>query len=296
VAEELTVTAKHHRQRWAGWMPLAAALLVTSAAVIWALILIPRWLYPPLPASALGQIGDPARRIEVETDRLKLQSDTRATLLQGLAGIAVLGGAIVAARQLRLGRDQLQHNREQLQHNLQASRDQLELSRSGQLTERFTRAIDQLGTQDQLEVVLGGIYALERIARDSPADRAAIAEVLTAYVRTHAPWPPSRPGQYVADAPAEQLPPLQTRTPDVQAALTVLGRGEFATPLDLHGTDLRSADLIGASLRGARLARHSIGQVLLAGGLGWAAWERPRWSRSVVGTWEASRGVLTPAR
>jgi hypothetical protein len=92
------------------------------------------------------------------------------------------------------------------------------------------------------------------------------------------------------------LPPLQTRTPDVQAALTVLGRGEFATPLDLHGTDLRSADLIGASLRGARLARHSIGQVLLAGGLGWAAWERPRWSRSVVGTWEASRGVLTPAR
>jgi hypothetical protein len=36
------------------------------------------------------------------------------------------------------------------------------------------------------------------------------------------------------------------------------------------------------------LARHSIGQVLLAGGLGWAAWERPRWSRSVFGLWEAS--------
>ena len=44
------------------------------------------------------------------------------------------------------------------------------------------------------------------------------------------------------------------------------------------------------------LARHSIGQGLLAGGLGWAAWERPRWSRSVLGTLGGLRGVLTPAR
>jgi hypothetical protein len=37
------------------------------------------------------------------------------------------------------------------------------------------------------DVTVGGIYALERIARDSPDDRAAIGEVLTAYVRGHAP-------------------------------------------------------------------------------------------------------------
>jgi hypothetical protein len=235
-------------------MLLAAALVATAAGLLWALTGIPRWLYPPLPAAELGRVSDPAQRIELATNRLKLQNDARATLLQGLAGIAVLGGAIVAARQLRLGRDQLQHNREQLEHNLQASRDQLELSRSGQLTERFTRAIDQLGTQDQLEVVLGGVYALERIARDSPDDQATIAEVLTAYVRTHAPWPPSRPGQYVAHAPVEQLPPLSARAPDVQAVLTVLGRGQFAvTPLDLHGTDLRRAALNGANLEGALL-------------------------------------------
>jgi hypothetical protein len=39
-------------------------------------------------------------------------------------------------------------------------------------------------------VRLGGIYALERIVNDSPDDRAIIIEVLTAFVRTHAPWPP----------------------------------------------------------------------------------------------------------
>jgi uncharacterized protein YjbI with pentapeptide repeats len=254
VADEPTVAHQRRQQRWAGWMLLAAALVATAAGLLWALTVIPRWLYPPLPAADLGRVSDPAQRIELATNRLKLQNDARATMLQGLAGIAVLGGAIVAGRQLRLGRDQLQHNREQLEHNLQASRDQLELSRSGQLTERFTRAIDQLGTQDQLEVVLGGVYALERIARDSPDDQATIAEVLTAYVRTHAPWPPSRPGQYVAHAPVEQLPPLPARAPDVQAVLAVLGRGRFAaTPLDLHGTDLRRAALNGANLEGALL-------------------------------------------
>ena len=207
-------TANERRQGWwTSWVLLTAAAVLVAVGLIWTLAVVPRWLYPPLPAREVDQIIDPARRIELETNRLKLQSDARATLLQGLASIAVLGGAVVAARQLRLGRDQLQHNREQLQHNLQVSRDQLELSRNGQLTERFTRAIDQLGTQDQLEVVLGGIYALERIARDSPDDRATIAEILTAYIRTHAPWPPSRPGQYVADAQPSSYPHCRRERP-----------------------------------------------------------------------------------
>jgi hypothetical protein len=64
-----------------------------------------------------------------------------------------------------------------------------QLSRAGQITERFTRAIDQLGSSE-LDVRLGGIYALERIARDSKADHPQVMEVLTAYVREHAPWPP----------------------------------------------------------------------------------------------------------
>jgi hypothetical protein len=40
----------------------------------------------------------------------------------------------------------------------------LHVNREGQITERFTRAIDQLGDQ-RLEIRLGGIYALERIAK-----------------------------------------------------------------------------------------------------------------------------------
>jgi hypothetical protein len=63
------------------------------------------------------------------------------------------------------------------------------LNRHGQITERFTRAIDQLGNES-LDVRLGVIYALERIAKDSRHDHPQVVEILTAYIREHAPWPP----------------------------------------------------------------------------------------------------------
>jgi uncharacterized protein YjbI with pentapeptide repeats len=178
----------------------------------------------------------------------KAQNEVRTTLLQGLGGVVLLVGAYFTYRQVTNSREQLAHSREQLQ-----------IAQQGQITERFTRAIDQLG-HAQLDVRLGGIYALERIARDSPSDRGTIGEVLTAFVRSHAPWPPRLPGQYLATAPIDQVPELQVRAADVQASLTVLGRGGFAGTegqgdrprrLDLHSADLRHANLNGAHLEGA---------------------------------------------
>jgi Pentapeptide repeats (8 copies) len=117
-------------------------------------------------------------------------------------------------------------------------------------------------------VRLGGIYALERIARDSPADRTTIGEVLTAFVRGHAPWPPRLPGQYVATAPIDEVPELQVRAPDVQACLTVLGRGGFAEGqddrLNLRAVDLRHANLPFTHLEEANIAdTHLEGAILL---------------------------------
>jgi hypothetical protein len=42
-------------------------------------------------------------------------------------------------------------------------------ARDSQITERFTRAVDQLGNK-KIEIRLGGIYALERIANESEKD------------------------------------------------------------------------------------------------------------------------------
>ena len=59
---------------------------------------------------------------------------------------------------------------------------QTEADRQRRITESFSKAIEQLGS-DKLEVRLGGIYALERISQESPQDHWTVMENLTAFVR-----------------------------------------------------------------------------------------------------------------
>jgi Pentapeptide repeats (8 copies) len=225
---------------------LAQAVVFTVVVLLglWAVWFgIPRWTVPDPSEAALRDVPTEARW-QVQDSRRKLRNDARTTLLQGLGGLAVLVGATAALRQVRVVRE-------------------------GQVTERFTRAIDQLG-HHSLDVRLGGIYGPERITRDSEEDRSTIAEVLTAFVRGNAPWPPSRPGQPPEDLPVEDIAPLQRWAPDVQAALTVLGRREpaFGPDLDLRYTDLRGANLRRAVLEqavleGARLQKANLSHALL---------------------------------
>jgi uncharacterized protein YjbI with pentapeptide repeats len=174
-------------------------------------------------------------------DRAEDVGRTRTALLALVAGLIAVMGAIFTGLTYRL-------------------------SRAGQITERFTRAVDQLGSAT-LDVRLGGIYALERIARDSKDDQPQVVEVLTAYVREHAPWPPVEVRVQAPDVSQTRAP---RPTTDVHAAVTVLGRRKRThdggwTRLNLVQTDLRGltllpdpnaahfelADLTGAHLEGA---------------------------------------------
>jgi hypothetical protein len=69
------------------------------------------------------------------------------------------------------------------------------LSRQGQMTDRYTKAITQLGSKE-VDVRMGGIYALERVARDSARDHPTVMEVLAAFIREHSheQWPLPEPG------------------------------------------------------------------------------------------------------
>ena len=110
------------------------------------------------------------------------------------------------------------------------------------IADRITKAIEQIGKKDQEEVVIEGIYSLERIAKDSPEDQWRILEVLTRFVRKNSPLP--------ADI-LEQLEPVNNQ---VQAALTVIGRrnpDQDNTQIDLSDINLSSANLSGANLSGA---------------------------------------------
>ncbi|MEH2281418.1 MAG: pentapeptide repeat-containing protein [Nostoc sp.] len=114
--------------------------------------------------------------------------------------------------------------------------------------ERFSKAIEQLGNE-KIETRFAAIYALERIAKDSPKDHWTIMEILAAFIRENAPV-----NQEYEDE-SRQSSKLPT---DIQTALTVIGRRDSSKDsvnqkLDLRNTDLSNADLTEANLSRAIL-------------------------------------------
>jgi uncharacterized protein YjbI with pentapeptide repeats len=188
--------------------------------------------------------------------RIELQDKIRGTLAQSIGTIAqIIGGMALLVGLYFTGR------------SAAAAWRTVQVNEEGQITERFTRAIEQLGS-DKLAIRLGGIYALERIAHDSPKDHWPIMEVLTAYVREHALCKDT-PQPQEGTTPALEAPTEPKPAADIQAILTVLRRrrrwyrqGE-PQPLDLRKTDLTGADLRGAhlehtDLEGANLSRANL--------------------------------------
>jgi uncharacterized protein YjbI with pentapeptide repeats len=88
------------------------------------------------------------------------------------------------------------------------------VAEQGHVTDRFTRAVSQLGDQ-AMDVRLGGIYGLERLTRDSPRDQPAVVEVLAAYIRNRVP---------TIGTPACDAPPPKVYPSDLSAAIAVLSR------------------------------------------------------------------------
>jgi uncharacterized protein YjbI with pentapeptide repeats len=217
------------------------------------------------------------------TDRAKAESDLRGHLLQALAGLVLAVGAFYT------GRTFAQNRKEQDRTYA--------LAREGQITERFTRAVEQLG-DEKLDIRLGGIYALERIGRDSETHYEPVMEVLTAFLRENTRW---RREKEAEDAPRMRLPRFRLKssssispkqppsvvsgpTADFQAVATVLARrdrrherpdywldlnrvdlrGASLQLADLSGADLKEADLTGANLREAFLRRAKLSRANLS--------------------------------
>jgi pentapeptide repeat protein len=227
---------------------LKTGLLLIGAGLLYILILVIIYAPPLLVASWRGQV-------ELK-DLAQLESNARVAVVQALGGTALLIGLFFTWRSIRATERNLQITQQTAASNLVVAMD-------GHLTERFTRAIEHLGS-DQLAVQLGAIYTLEQIAwppaGDAPAflrNRWPIMEILNAYVRAHASWPPT-----TSELTTGVLPKPR---PEIQAILTVLGRrskpygsphaylGIGGQPPNLRSTDLRGADLSEARFEEALL-------------------------------------------
>src|ERR671925_681503 len=142
-------------KRWAAWPPgirwlAGIAALVLAAAIVWALFVpVPDWL-------ARHDVGS-AKPALLQAER----DAARGPGFDALAGLFAAGALVFAALNFKL-------------------------SREGQVTDRYTKAIEQLD-HGKLDVRIGGIYTLEPIARDSAKDHPTVMEVLTAFIRDHLP-------------------------------------------------------------------------------------------------------------
>src|SRR5262249_42040703 len=157
--------------------------------------------------------------------------------------------------------------------NMEIARENLRVAEEGKLTERFSKAVELLGS-DKLDIRLGGIYALERIARDSLKDHWTVMEVLTAFVREQ-----SRAEREKLKRETENIQKPENSNSDkseiirlredIQAALTVIDRRKWIEEerphqrINLNNSFLKRANLSGANLRGAVLSRTNLTEASL---------------------------------
>jgi hypothetical protein len=156
--------------------------------------------------------------LQAQNDEDKLRNDVRTTAVQGLGGIVLLLGSYFTLRTLRL-------------------------NRQVHITDTFSTAIGHL-QEDGLVARLGGIHALGRVAAMTRYDQATVTEVLTAFVREHAPR--DGPGRSGVDRAS------------VQAAVTALGRLDRDRDPGQQRLDLTWVDLQAISFRGADLRRANL--------------------------------------
>jgi len=248
---------------WARWTLAGLALALATCLGI-------AFLVGPAARRLAGErtpLTDVERKQMTANERVEAVNAARQTLIQAVTSLVVVGGVAFTA----LG--------------LWYTARTVETAQESQITDRYTKAVEQLGSTKQ-DVRLGGIYALHRLAADSPRDKDTIVNVLAAYVRDH-DFCTLAIGQkklpQICDPTDGNLPAIATRAiprtrpgADVFAALTiapVLASDEYGHIVDFSRTrfphsdlnhmnlggvvlaqaDLRGADLTNADLRGADL-------------------------------------------
>jgi len=259
-----------------GQLPLGLFLLGLSLSAVWVLWRVPQWQA----AAWAEQAGaNPRERFEIE-------NASRGTLGQILSGVAVLAGLVFAWQQLG------------------STSRSVQISEQGQITDRFTSAVEQLGS-DNVSARLGGIYALEQIGRDSERDFVPAMEVLAEFVRESEPDGGGTPTasselrrdtvaamRVIARRSPEQIDlQAQQGIPCIDLADARLVRLTLPAGANLSALCLDRADLSGAVLPAASFDRSDLTSASFAG----SQLERTRFEGSVLFDADLSNSDLSLA-
>ena len=181
----------------------------------------------------------------------ELRQYPRESLSTTLRNLALITGGIIAML-LAVWRSRISE-RQSLSSQRQADTAQL-----GLLNERYERGAEMIGSE-VLSVRMGGIYALQKLAEEHPAQyHVQIMQLLCAFVRN-----PAGVDNTPRTERGRRYPRLRD---DVQAAMVAIAHrsnlelestaGNFS--LDLYGAHLMSLDLNKANLSGANLTNANL--------------------------------------
>ena len=232
-------------------LAIGAAVVLAAVVVGLAIWLLPRWQ-----ARGWRRAG-----ISEEEKLAELTIQARTGITQAFGGLALIATLAITAYQV---------------NQTQRSADRnLRLAERGQVSERFSRAVEQLGATNQdaarspaIDVRTGALFALRRIALDSAENTRQAFLVITAYVRNNYK-PQASPPKFVNGCAGFRAPRADIGTaftfvlPDVaEKLLADTGertlRGLRGTRLDQLGVDelvLSGFDLTQLKVRDAYLRR-----------------------------------------
>lgn len=211
-------------------LAIGAAVVLALVVVGLAIWLVPRW-----------QVRGWRRAGITEEEKLaELAVQARSAITQAFGGLALIATLAITAYQVNETR--------------RSSEDTLRLAEQGQLSERFSRAVEQLGATNAdgspaIDIRMGALFSLLRIGVDSKENAQPAFLFVATYVRNNYRRPKNLPGHGCDD--------FQPPRPDVAIALAfVLPAVAEALPEDmgepplrgLRGTDLRGLGVDGLVL------------------------------------------------
>jgi hypothetical protein len=208
-------------RRWSALLVIGAVLVGLAAAAV-AFFVLPNRLVDD------KRFAKAASDASIEQKRLEARNDVRAVGVQLVAAAALIVGGALTWRTVWL-------------------------TREGQITDRLAEAVARLGEDEKVNVRVGAIYALGRVARDSRVDHPAVMALLGEHLRATHP---------AVDEDGRRLELTSRRgvDPEVRAVAVVLHtrRAEWdpkQSRLNFSGIDFRNAPLEGVDLRRANLRK-----------------------------------------
>lgn len=133
------------------------------------------------------------------------------------------------------------------------------IAEQGHITDRYSKAVEQLGDRENISVRIGGLYALKRIALDSDTDHPTIPDVIANFIR-HPPYDTFDVQIEKDEDEEEKAPEIILRDcPDIIVACQILqdiykgGKQPNLQRAKLAGFDLEQVNLHGVNLTKANL-------------------------------------------